>query len=294
MFRAPLRLKISVAALVIVFCVAGRLSAQNLVANPGFETGDFPPAWTVTTAGNPPFTSVQALNAFGGPHSGSFYCDSERVGSFDSILQSIATTPGAFYDLNFWLANNAFTGGPTEEVQVFWNGTLVYDRTDTASFFSYILISVPNLVASGSSTTLEFRMRNDPGLYELDDVSVTSSVLGNRRLQIVSKVASTVTLTIDSLTGYAYQLQRSDTLLPGSFADIGSPQNGTTGSPLTFTDPGATGPKEFYRVVITKIGPAPPPPVLTPRKVDLRPRKSQAAKKALQKTAPLKSSTPNN
>src|ERR1700730_2122747 len=220
MFRASLRSQVSVAALVFLFCATGRLSAQNLLANPGFETGDFPPAWTVTTSGG--FTSVQALNAFAGPHSGTYYCDSERVGTFDSILQSIATTTGAFYDLNFWLANNAFGGGPTEELQVYWNGTLVYDRTDTASFLSYTLISIPSLVASGSSTILEFRMRNDPGIYELDDVSVTSSVLGNRRLQIVSKVGSQVTLTIDSLTGYTYQLQRSDTLLPGSFADLGS------------------------------------------------------------------------
>jgi hypothetical protein len=35
-----------------------------------------------------------------------------------------------------------------------------------------------------------------------------------------------------------------------SFTDIGSPQQGATGTLLTFTDPSATGSRGFYRIVI--------------------------------------------
>jgi len=71
----------------------------------------------------------------------------------------------------------------------------------------------------------------------------------SKQFKIVSKVGSTATLTIDSLPGCTYQLQRSNTLLPGTFTNIGSSQTGT-GSTLTFTDSNATNPAAFYRVLI--------------------------------------------
>jgi|GEM_PF-2688487 len=70
-----------------------------------------------------------------------------------------------------------------------------------------------------------------------------------KQFRIISKVDSTATLTIDSLPGYTYQLQRSNTLLPGTFTNIGSSQSGTGGT-LTFTDSTATSPAAFYRVLI--------------------------------------------
>ena len=71
----------------------------------------------------------------------------------------------------------------------------------------------------------------------------------SKQFKIISKVGSTATLTIDSLIGCTYQLQRSDTALPATFTNIGSSQNGTGGT-LTFTDSNATNPSEFYRVLI--------------------------------------------
>jgi hypothetical protein len=76
------------------------------------------------------------------------------------------------------------------------------------------------------------------------------SPVGNKQIQIVSKVGSTATITVGSNTGYTYQLQRSSTLLPGSFTNIGSSQAGTGGT-LTFIDSTATGPADFYRVLIS-------------------------------------------
>jgi hypothetical protein len=88
----------------------------------------------------------------------------------------------------------------------------------------------------------------------------------NKQIKIVSKVGSTATITVGSNTGYTYQLQRSSTLLPGSFTNIGSSQTGTGGT-LTFTDSTATGSADFYRVLISH-GPQPNP---GPLKIGRRP-----------------------
>jgi hypothetical protein len=82
----------------------------------------------------------------------------------------------------------------------------------------------------------------------------------SKRFKMISKVGSTATMTIDSLSGYTYQLQRSATGLPGTFTNIGSSQNGTGGT-LTFTDPTATSPAAFYRVSIGHIPGANPGPL---------------------------------
>ena len=68
-------------------------------------------------------------------------------------------------------------------------------------------------------------------------------------IKAISKSGNTVTITLDSFTGYSYQLQRSlSSLDPAAFSDIGSPQAGSTGSELIFTDSDAADATAFYRV----------------------------------------------
>ena len=68
-------------------------------------------------------------------------------------------------------------------------------------------------------------------------------------INAISQSGNTVTITLDSITGYSYQLQRSlSSLDPAAFSDIGGPQAGSTGSELTFTDSDAADATAFYRV----------------------------------------------
>lgn len=70
-------------------------------------------------------------------------------------------------------------------------------------------------------------------------------------ISTVNRTETTVTITLNSFTGYTYQLQRAASLTPAAFLDTGSPQTGSTGNVLTFTDPEATGDTAFYGVVTT-------------------------------------------
>ena len=138
--------------------------AGNLVANCGFETGDFT-SWT--QGGNPGFTGVT-----GSPyaHSGNFGAYLGPVGS-DGILmsQTLATTAGASYDLNFWLAN---FGGPTNDFSVQWDGVTIPGSTlINSNPFPYTEFSFSGLTALGGDT-LQFSFRQDPSYWGLDDVSV--------------------------------------------------------------------------------------------------------------------------
>jgi len=77
---------------------AGSTSADNLIINGDFETRDFT-GWTVTQA---PSGSDIFVDHGPGPDTtfGAFF---GATGSdFDSISQTFATTPGAFYTLTFF------------------------------------------------------------------------------------------------------------------------------------------------------------------------------------------------
>jgi hypothetical protein len=81
-------------------------ASANLITNPGFETGDF----TGWNAGA--FWSVQG-SAFGiSPHSGSFQAVfSSGTNVPIGLFQSVATTPGASYTVDFFLAHAAGSAG---------------------------------------------------------------------------------------------------------------------------------------------------------------------------------------
>ena len=99
-------IRLGAAALVLATFSAGA-AQTNIVTNPGFETGDLT-GWTLS--GDTSFTRVD-IDLF--HHSGSFsaflstcdfddpFCD----GSTGSITQTLATTAGASYDIEFWLVS---------------------------------------------------------------------------------------------------------------------------------------------------------------------------------------------
>jgi len=136
------------------------LVAGNLVANCGFETGDFT-SWV--RSGDPSFTSIDS----GSAHSGNFGLDTGPTADLGFIAQNLPTTPGATYNLRFWLANN---GGPSNRVTVSWGGTNIFDSSDFSPF------GYTQYCWSGSapsdSTELKFGFLQVPSFFNFDDVSV--------------------------------------------------------------------------------------------------------------------------
>jgi len=149
-------------------CTPDRISAPgvcagiagNLVLNCGFETGDFT-SWT--RSGDLGFTSIDA----GSAHSGNFGLDTGPVGGLGFIAQNLPTTPGATYNLRFWLRN---LGGTPNHVTVDWGGANIFDSSDLAAF-GYTEYCWSG-TAPSDSTELKFGFQQVPSFFHFDDVSV--------------------------------------------------------------------------------------------------------------------------
>ena len=166
---------------IIAFCIAGAIClaatkahAQNLVQNPGFETGTtFAPFWNLNDPNVPPPLSVIGVNPTFA-HSGQHYA---ALGTFGappspaSLQQSLATVPGQAYTLSFWLAHDVTTPPPpvSNQFQVFFGGVLVQTLTNVGTF-GYTQFSFA-VTAAFASTSLNFVFVDGNDFFRLDDVS---------------------------------------------------------------------------------------------------------------------------
>ena len=118
------------------------------------------------------------------------------VDQFDTISQTFATTPGAHYNLTFFYQVES---GPyvNNHFVVLFNGVNTYDNLNANP--GYGTFTFNSLLATGSSTTLEFEGFNAPSFDYLDNVSVTPAG--------VPDSGSTVSLLSFALLGVAV-LQR--------------------------------------------------------------------------------------
>ena len=138
--------------------------ASNLVANCGFETGDFT-SWTLANTNN-----TLVASAFDeGPNSGSFFAALGNVGSDGSVSQTLATTAGQTYTFNFFLASD---GGTPSDFQAQWDGVSLVSLVNTPAtpYLPYTFT-----VTGTGSDTINFLERNDPSWWGLDDVSVVAA-----------------------------------------------------------------------------------------------------------------------
>jgi len=156
----------------------------NLLANPGFETGDFS-GWTLAGETRPDHSFVSDSDTYPGwdewlPHNGNAFAALGAIGSNLSLSQTFATTPGETYTFSFHLGSD---GETPNALTARWNGSPVLALADQPETQGHDLIHGPaaaeyavysfTRVASGPTTTIQFDSRNDQGWWALDDVSVT-------------------------------------------------------------------------------------------------------------------------
>ena len=148
---------------------AGSAAAINIVQNPGFELGadswDYEhfalgpsPLWAHTDPGMARLTYCASQSCL----------DTLNAGAF--IGQLLATTPGEYYDLSFWV--RSFTG--ESRLSVFWDGALVTQTgTPNGPMLQY---SFTGLVASANATLLQVHGYNSLDQHmAFDDFSVVQS-----------------------------------------------------------------------------------------------------------------------
>lgn len=155
--------------LVACALLAGTAARADAVANGGFETGDFT-GWT--QHGDTSFNGVDTL----APHSGQFAGFFGPVGATGGISQLLATTPGAFYDIEFWLKNEADVQGAVvpNSFDFSWNGVSQFSLTDEPS--SEYTKHTFTLQALSASTELKFNFGHGPAYWDLDDVAAVQRV----------------------------------------------------------------------------------------------------------------------
>lgn len=159
-------------AAVAAVCALSGPAFANLVTNPGFETGNFN-SWV--QVGDTGFVNVtnNPVSGTGTPgmaaHTGAYRA---IFGTFSlgGIQQAVATTPGAVYDLSFWLASGDPAGD--NEYQVLWDGAVAQSGSDVPTFNWREQSLV--LTASASTTTLTFLFRNQDNYFFLDDVALNA------------------------------------------------------------------------------------------------------------------------
>jgi len=85
------------------------------------------------------------------------------------LYQDLTTVAGDTYTLSFEFAGD----GNAMELQAWFGGTLAEDLVNIGDtgLEEYV---IPDLVATSTTTELEFLGRQDPGYDELTDVSVTT------------------------------------------------------------------------------------------------------------------------
>jgi hypothetical protein len=92
---------------------------------------------------------------------------------FDSLTQTLATTPGRTYTLSYWVQLD-FSSGFPDEFRVLWDGSVVSGSDLTPNpgdSFPYQQFTF-TVTATGASTDLTFQGINNPSWFDLDDISV--------------------------------------------------------------------------------------------------------------------------
>jgi hypothetical protein len=155
----------------LLVLAASSVQAQNLVTNPGFETGDFT-GWTLTGG-----TYSEVDSGIG--H------DSDYAASLGNIppdtvelSQTLSTQVGQAYQVSFFAQTPEFGNPPgtPNSLTVYFDGNWVdgpFTVPETLDYHVFEAYSY-RVTASSSSALLRFVVSNDPDYTQLDDISVTA------------------------------------------------------------------------------------------------------------------------
>lgn len=111
------------------------------------------------------------------PGDGSYaaFFGSPAGGGIEQTVTGI--TSGDFYTVDFWVENAPITDSAgfsidPSSLALSWDGTVDYSITDPAT--AWQMVSVENLVASGTSAVLSFNAMDVNNWVGLDDITVTA------------------------------------------------------------------------------------------------------------------------
>jgi hypothetical protein len=148
---------------------ASAVQAQNLVVNPGFETGDFT-GWTVT-GGADPIVDV------GIGHTGMYAASLGAIApDVVDLSQMLATQSGQQYTLTFYAQTPEFNNPPgfPNSLTVYFGDSLIDGPLTVPDDPDYQKYSYTVTATSGASL-LHFAVSNDPDYTQLDDISVVAA-----------------------------------------------------------------------------------------------------------------------
>lgn len=169
---------------VIGLLASRSIQAQNIVSNPGFESGFT--GW-VTNQGLwflP--TGLGGFDPGGGTHSGTgkaitacggaacIAADPSASGSW--LYQDLPTVVGQSYALSFWLETTGTPASGTAQFRALFGNTVAADfpsLTGSSIYTQYF--NTLSLIASSTTTRLEFLGRNAVSYVQIDDISVTAN-----------------------------------------------------------------------------------------------------------------------
>ena len=168
----------------------------NIVANCGFETGDFT-SWTLggnTTNPGGVYYGVDAFDANSGNY-GAYMSQDLFVGTATVNLSQMLSTSAGLYEVTFWLEQDTAPNvGYTHLFSAAWAGTTFLSLTPTVAlpgtvelFTHYSFTGT----ATAASTILALTFQNDDSFWSFDDVSATltpepsTGLLGGMALGVV-------------------------------------------------------------------------------------------------------------
>jgi hypothetical protein len=142
----------------------------DLVANCGFETGDFS---TLSVSGPTDWVSVDPIAA----NSGAYGAEFGTIGTITTVYPGFASAPGSTYFLEFWLANEL--GGSGTSMTAIWSSDGFFDDAfvlldlENSDPFDWTLYTFGGLpVTSDNGGALAFSFQHDPAFWYLDDVDL--------------------------------------------------------------------------------------------------------------------------